>query len=306
MLAISVAWLLTAAMTVQGDSVCPRPDEVARALDSLLPPGDGGAIHGRAELVPDGPSVRLRLLRLDGTLLSERQLSTEASCAATAETVAVVLAAWVAQLQADMPYAFEMPLSAGKQADAEQPMVAAAVPPAPGPAPAARPWKGTVGVGLFASFQPATFAPAMAIDVRARRADSSWGGKLALFGTGAHAQSLDPGSASWRRFGASAGILHQQSWRRLSLDEGIALMPALLFVQGSNYSEAHRTQTWDLGAEAGVRLGLALGRMEPWIAVGATGWLRSQVIEVTGIAQQRMLPRFEGQAGVGIAVHWSH
>ena len=289
-------------MTVQGESVCPRPDEVTRALDPLLSPGDRDAIHGRAELVPDGPSVRLRLLRPDGTLLSEKQLSAEPSCAAMAETAAVVLAAWVAQLQADMPYAFETPSRVEKQAAPEQQAVATALPP---PAPAARRWNGAVGAGLFASFQPATFAPALAIDARARRADSSWGGKLGLFGTGAHVLSLDPGSATWRRIGASAGILHQRSWRRLSLDEVVALVPALLFVQGSNYTEAHSTQTWDLGAEAGVRLGLALGRVEPWIEVGATGWFRSQVIEVAGIAQQKTLPRFEAQAGAGIAVHWA-
>jgi hypothetical protein len=302
MLAISVAWLWTAAMTVQGESVCPRPDEVARALDPLLPSADRGAIHGRAEVVPDGSAVRLRLLRPDGTLLSEKLLSAEPSCAAMAETVAVVLAAWVAQLQAEMPYAFETPSRVEKQAAPEPPAVAAARPP---PAPAARSWNGTVGAGLFASFQPSTFAPALAIDVQARRADSSWGGKLALFGTGAHVQSLDPGSAAWRRIGASAGVWHQQSWQRLSLDEVVALRPALLFVQGSNYTEAHSSRTWDLGAEAGLRLGLALGRVEPWIAVGATGWFRSQLIEVTGIAQQKTLPRFEAQAGVGIAVHWA-
>ncbi len=130
-------------MTVQGESVCPRPDEVARALDPLLVPGDRGAIHGRAELVPDGPSLRLRLLRPDGTLLSEKRLSAEPSCAAMAETVAVVLAAWVAQLQADMPYAFEMPPRVDRQVDAEQPVMAAALPPAP----AARRWNGTVGCG---------------------------------------------------------------------------------------------------------------------------------------------------------------
>jgi len=302
MLAISVAWLWTAAITVQGESVCPRPDEVVGALDQLRSPGDHGAIDGRAELVPDGPFVRLRLLRPDGTLLSEKQLAAELSCAAMAETVAVVLAAWAAQLQADMPYAFETPFRAEKQGNPEQPVVAAELPP---PAPAARPWNGTVGAGLFASFQPVTFAPALAIDVRARRADGSWGGKLALFGTGAHVQALDPGSATWRRIGASAGILHHQSWRSLSLDEGVDLVPALLFVRGRNYTEGHSTQTWDLGATAGVRLGLALGRAEPWIEVGATGWLRSQVIEVTGIEQQRTLPRFEAQAGAGIAVHWA-
>jgi hypothetical protein len=212
------------------------------------------------------------------------------------------LAAWVAQLQADMPYAFETPSRVEKQAVPKQPAVAAALPP---PAPAARRWNGTIGAGLFGSFQPATFAPALDIDVRARRTDSSWGGKLGLFGTGAHVQSLDPGRATWRRIGASAGILHQQSWRNLSLDEVVALRPALLFVQGSNYTEAHSSQTWDLGAEAGLRLGLARGRVEPWIAVGATGWFRSQVIEVTGIAQQKTLPRIEAQAGAGIAVHWA-
>ena len=166
-------------MTVQGESVCPRPDEVARALDPLLSSGDRVAVHGRAELVPDGPSVRLRLLRPDGTLLSEKQLSAQPSCADMAETVAVVLAAWVAQLQVDLPYAFEMPHRTDKQVDAEQPVVAAELLRAP--APAVRSWNGTVGTGVFASFQAATFAPALTIDARARRADSSWGGKRSRY-----------------------------------------------------------------------------------------------------------------------------
>jgi len=289
-------------MTVEGESACPRPDEVARAVDPLLSLGERGAVAGRAELVPDGPFLRLRLLRLDGTLLSEKQLATEPSCAAMAETVAVVLAAWAAQLQGDMPYAFEMPARVEQRATPEPPVVAA---PLPAPAPAARSWHGTVGAGLLASFQLATLAPGVAIDVRAWRADGPWGGKLALFGTGAHTQSLDPGSASWRRIGAAAGILHHQSWGSLSLDEALELVPASLFVRGNNYSETHTTQTWDLGLAAGIRLGLALGRLEPWIELGGTDWLLAQFIEVTGITQQKTLPRFEAQAGAGIAVHWA-
>ena len=261
----------------------------------------GSDRRGRVGLPTDGPFLRLRLFRSDGTLLSEKQLAAEPSCAAMAETAAVVLAAWAAQLQGDMPYAFEMPARVEQRAVPEPPVVAA---PLPAPAPAARSWHGTVAAGLLASFQLATFAPAATIDVRARRVDSPWGGKLALFGTGAHTQSLNPGSASWHRIGAAAGILHHQSWGSLSLDEAIDLVPALLLVRGNDYSQTHSTQTWDLGLAAGVRLGLALGRLEPWIELGGTDWLLAQFIEVTGIPQQKTLPRFEAQAGAGIAVHW--
>jgi hypothetical protein len=302
MLAISIAWYWAAAMTVQGVAVCPRPDEVARALDPLLSSSDRDAIDASAELVPEGPSVRLRLLRPDGKLLSEKLLVAEPSCAAMAETAAVILAAWAAQLHTDVPYAFETPARVEKTAEQPQPVLVAKL---PAPVPATLPWAGTFGAGLLASFQPTTFAPALAIDVRARRADSSWGGKLALVGTGAHQQSLTPGSATWRRIGAAIGILRHQSWRRLSLDEGIDLNPALLFVQGNGYDQARSTQTWDLGTTAAVRLGLAWGRVEPWLELGATAWLRPQVIDVTGIAEQKRLPRFEAQAGVGIAVHWA-
>ena len=218
-----------------------------------------------------------------------------------AETAAVVLAAWAAQLQGDMPYAFETPARVDRPAATEPPVVAA---PLPAPAPAARSWHGTVGAGLLASFQLATLAPGVAIDVRAWRADGPWGGKLALFGTGAHTQSLDPGSASWRRIGVAAGILYHQSWGSLSLDEALDLVPALLLVRGNNYSEARSTQTWDLGLAAGIRLGLALGRLEPWIELGGTDWLLAQFVEVTGISQQKTLPRFEVQVGAGLAVRW--
>lgn len=243
---------------------------------------------------------------MNGRLISEKQLATEPSCEAMAETAAVVLAAWAVQLQADTGYAFEMPATdrarVDKPAAPQQQVVAATALPAP--VTPVQHWATTVGGGALASFQATTFAPALALDVRARPTSSRWGGKLALIGTAAHEQSLEPGKATWRRLGGALGVFRHQAWRRLTLDAGIDLTPAILLVEGSGYTQAHSTHAWDLGAAAGVRLGLVLGRVEPWIEAGATAWLFPQVVEVTGLAQEQRLPRVEAVAGAGISIHW--
>src|SRR4051812_1946975 len=83
-------------VVVEGDSVCPRSDEVAAALAKLLPVRNETedprpARIARVDRAGDG--VRLELRNTNGERVLERVLPHRASCAAAATAAAVTIAA---------------------------------------------------------------------------------------------------------------------------------------------------------------------------------------------------------------------
>jgi hypothetical protein len=103
---------------------------------------------------------------------------------------------------------------------------------------------------------------------------------------------------------ASAGVLRRWTGRLLLVEAGVDLLTGALFVAGDGYSTARSTRSWDLGAEAGGRLGLALGRIQPWLGLGLCRWLRPQLVEVAGIPGQGRLPPLEARLGIGADIVW--
>jgi hypothetical protein len=297
----AVVWLWAAAMVVTGNTACPTPEEVNRALASLLPPGEpkSGA-EARAELADEGSSLRLQLLGGNGNIQSEVHLAREGSCANMADTAAVVLAAWAARLDADVSLGFETP-----RAPAASPPPARLL-AAPPPGPASRRWAASLAAGLFSSVEDTsgapTFAPAGSIELRLRAVDGAWGGRVGAAATGSHERTIGAGRAIWRRLAASLGAFRRQSWGRVSLDGGVDLVASLRFLEGDGFTTVRDLRTWDVGAGGSVRLGLALGRVEPWVAAGTTVWLRPQLIEVTGVAERQRLSQLELLAGAGLTV----
>jgi hypothetical protein len=301
----AVVALWAAAIAVTGATTCPSPAEVTSALVALLPaPAVTGAVEARAELVAEGASLQLRLLGPDGRVLSEKGLPREESCAVMADTAAVVLAAWAARLNADVSLAFEAPRSTTA---ASTPLATAAPPDRAAPR-----WVASLGAGLFASFQDTfdapTAAPAGSLELGVRGVrgvEEGWGARLGIAATGSHRNALGPGQALWQRLGVSLGASRRKSWGRVSLTGGLDLIAALLFVEGDGFTTGRDVRTWDVGPSGSARLGLGVGRVEPWVAVGGAVWLRSQLIEVTGVAEQHRLSRLQLLAGAGLTVLFS-
>ena len=297
--AAALTLVFGAAIAVRGAARCPTAADVADALASLLPPGATPATGDWADLAPDGDSVRVRLLQADGTLLAQKRLAA-ASCRQQAETAAVVLAAWASQFHPEIAFSFEVPRPAPAPAPAPGPTTLVATPPPP--PRAHQPLVLAAGAGLLASVQGDSLAPAAAVEARLAAAGSGWGGRLAFRATGTHRSTLGPGEAAWRRLGVSAGVLRRHAWRRVSAEAGLDLVSGFLFVEGDGFTIPSRTRSLDFGAEAGARLGLLLGRIEPWLGVGVCGWLRPQFVEVAGIPERDRLPTFDMRVGIGANV----
>jgi hypothetical protein len=295
--AAALAMVLGAAIAVRGTARCPTPAEVNDALAALSAPGATPATGDWADIAPDGDSVRVRLLQADGTLLAQKRLAA-GSCRQQAETAAVVLAAWASQFHPEIAFSFETPPPARSAPASGPPTIVATPAPAP---PDRDPLVLAAGAGVLASVQGDSLAPAGAIEARLA-AQSGWGGRLAFRATGTHRLALGPGDAAWRRVGVSAGVLRRHAWRRVSAEAGLDVVSGLLFVEGDGYSVARSARSVDVGAEAGARLGLPLGRIEPWVGVSVCGWLRSQLIEVAGIPERDRLPTFDARVGIGANV----
>jgi hypothetical protein len=297
--AAALAMVLGAAIAVRGAARCPTAAEVSDALAALSPPGGTPATGDWADIAPDGDSVRVRLLQADGTLLAEKRL-VAGSCRQQAETAAVVLAAWASQFHPEVAFSFETAPPARSTPAAGPPTLVAT--PSP-PAPRDRaPLVLAAGAGVLASVQGDSLAPAGTIEARLAAAQSGWGARLAFRATGTHRLTLGPGDAAWRRVGVSAGVLRRQAWRRVFAEAAVDVVSGLLFVEGDGYSVGRSARSLDVGAEAGARLGLPLGRIEPWFGVSVCAWLRPQVVEVAGIPERDRLPAFDARVGIGANV----
>jgi hypothetical protein len=324
--AAGFALLWWAMIPVRGNTTCPEPDDVTRALAALLssaaPDTKESADVGADD---DGDGIRLRLLRADGTVLAEKRLL-PAPCAELAETAAVVLGVWQAELHPELHLAFDVPER--KTAAAPVPAPTANTPPPAAPSPSVdttpaspplsvtvasrsrpteiggTPWVGTIGVGGLLSFQGSTVAPGLSIEGSARPRDGAWGGALAFSATGEHTEALGPGAAGWRRVAAAAGVVGHADRGRVSLEVGADLVPGLLLVRGSGFTVVRSTTVWDLAAALRARLGVGLGRLQPWVEGGVMGRLRAQAIEATGVMGQAWLPRVGAQVVAGMSVTW--
>ena len=249
-------------------------------------------------------SIRVRLLQADGTLLAEKRLA-PASCRQQAETAAVVLAAWASQFHPEIALSFETPPPAPAVADRRTPTLSAV--PAP-PAPRDRdPLVLAAGAGVLASLQGDSLAPAggdRGAPVQTAERMGRPSSRCAV--PGRIARRSGPGEAAWHRLGVSAGVLRRHAWRQgVGRGRNRPVDRRPLFVEGDGLTRCRAArEAWDFGAELGGRLGLVLGRFEPWVGIGLCGWLRPQVIEVGGISGQDRLPMLEARVGIGASVAW--
>ena len=93
-------WL---AMQIEGSGRCPAAGEVEGKLAPLLPPGFASSCDDRAVIAEDADgSLSVALSRPDGRSIASRRLPPSSTCAEQAETVAVTLAVWEAQIHPEI------------------------------------------------------------------------------------------------------------------------------------------------------------------------------------------------------------
>lgn len=296
-------WL---AVQIDGAGGCPTAADIQGQLAPLLPATAEVISADRARVVESPEALDVALARPDGRTVARRRLPRTGSCAEQAQTVAVTLAVWEAQVHPEISLRLDRlataPVAAGQHADAEAaPTVArAAEPPAEGNRLAA------LGAAMFASWQPGSIVPGGRVDGTLGAAAGSWRARLSLAVVGRHTMTLSPGEAAWWRAYAAAGAdyrLRIGASGQLAL--GVAGVLGALTAAGSGFTSDRTTRSVDLGIETMVRAELLRRSFRPWVGAALVSWLRQQTVEVTGQSATAVLPRFEVLAAVGADFCWS-
>jgi hypothetical protein len=319
-----------AAVTVRAAGDCPSAAAVRERLDKLLGTPVDGRAPDLAEVDVVGATLSISLRRPSGEIVGEKQLAAATGCAARAESAAIVLAAWEAQLGDHAAAELVSPLAPPPIADAgpttataaattatAAPMTATATPvlPLSRPTPptvvgsasaqatAAEPrrWVLSPGGSLLASIDRDDTALAATAEAALSRSGSPFAvGAGAMF-VSSHTVSVSPGIGTWRRY----GLLVDGRWRahlsRLWLEARVGGALTVLTMSGSALAESGGGDAFDPGAVAGLRLGLPGGPAAPWVEVGATVWPRRQTLDVRG-GGTADLPFMDVLLGVGFSL----
>jgi hypothetical protein len=297
------------AMQVQGVGSCPSPGEVEEKLAPLLPVGFASSSTDRAAVMEEADgTLSVLLARSDGKTVARRRLPRAASCSEQAQTVAVALAVWEAQIHPEislrldrlaapptLPHTGAPPAAEGVLAIRQR--AGESAPP--------RPLGLGLGAAAIGAWQPGSVVPGARLDAVLGTATGAWRARLSVVGLATHAESLSPGQVRWWRlyFALGADYLVPLG-RRWDLALGAAGVLGVATVEGAGFTADRTTRTADLGAELLLRIELRLGGLRPWLGISVVTWLRQQTVDVTGMATSLVLPRAEPMLALGTDFYW--
>lgn len=271
------------AIEVAGEINCPTAREVEAKLARLL----GAEWHERhpsrrhvVRVDSIGDGIRIQMHSKTGELLGERSVPAQGPCEELASAIAVIIAAWEAQLEPAEP------------------------PTPPVVRPPEQPWSAEMGLGLGLSLTPgppSALAAAGALEASMGTRDHGLGGVLALLASTSREVPLGSGHVNWQRFALALGPRYRLTSESPRVDLFAVATLALVSVAGAGYSTNSAALGFDVGAGVGVRTTLSQGPLVPWLKLEGRGWFRRQEAWVTGIEGLALLPNFELQLTAGVA-----
>lgn len=296
---------LFAAIEIQATGDCPGAAEVRRRLEPLL---DAGSAEGASDVATikqhaDGTLV-LSLADAAGRSVGERRFDRGGPCADRADTVAVTLAIWQAQLHPEITLRLDRLSPATPPAPAARPPAEmAAVRPAPAPTPST-PMALSLGAAAAGSWQPGSWAPAGRLELGIGRPGSRWRARLAALGLATHTRAVGPGQARWWRaalsLGADLDVVRGPRW---ALVLGAGALGGVVSISGEGYTTNRTSRSLDAGGELRARGEWRPGRLRPWVGASVAGWLRRQGLDLEGVPVSA-LPRVEPAAALGVDFVW--
>jgi hypothetical protein len=295
-------WL---AVQIDGAGGCPTAAEIQGRLVPLLPPSGAIDASDRARIQENPDGLDVALARPDGRTVARRRLPRTGTCAEQAETVAVTLAVWEAQIHPEISLRLDRLATASAPAPPAPPVdttptVARVAEPPPR---AGRLF--SLGAAVLGSWQPGSIAPGGRVDATLGGAGGSWRGRLSIAAVGQHTMSLPPGEATWWRAYAAGGADYtRRVAARWQLALGAAGVLGAVTTSGSGYTSDRTARSADLGAEILLRVERTGGSIRPWLGGALLTWFRRQTVEVTGQAGSAALPRFEGLLALGADFCW--
>lgn len=302
---VVASWL---AMQVQGVGGCPSPGEVQEKLTPLLPVDFASGSTDLAAIAEEADgTLSVSLARPDGKTVAHRRLPRAATCSEQAQTVAVALAVWEAQIHPEISLRLDRLAASATPSTTASPRAAdtdLVIRRAGGNAPS-RSLDLGVGVAAMGAWQPGSVAPGARLDATLGTTNGAWRARLSVVGVATHSESFPPGQARWQRLYFALGADHafplSQRW---DLALGAAGVLGVASVEGAGYTTDRTTQTTDLGVEAVLRVDLRLGAVRPWAGLALVTWLRRQTLDVTGTAASLSLPRAEPMLALGTNFYW--
>jgi hypothetical protein len=122
--------------------------------------------------------------------------------------------------------------------------------------------------------------------------------------TGERDLAVGPAVAAYRtsRLGLGASLLH--SWGALFLDAGLFPELTMLNVHGKQLAVGNTLTTWGAELDLRVRLGIAAGRIAPFVFLSGCGALWAQHLTLDGDPSNRTLSRWTVNAGVGMTLRF--
>jgi hypothetical protein len=304
---IGLGAALLVAIEIHAAGNCPAAADVQQRMAPLLETGPSAGAPDVATIKRsvDG-SLAVSLDDGDGRSIGERRFPRGANCGDQAETVAVTLAIWEAQIHPEIALRLDR-LSSPAAAAAENPPASATVvsrtlAPAAAPTPKAAVF---VGASAAADFQSGAWAPAGRLELGFGHAGGRWRAHLAAIGVAPHTADVAPGHARWWRAALSLGAdVDVVGSRYFAVVTGAGAVGGLVSISGSGFDVNRATRSTDAGAEWRVRGEWRLGRVRPWLGVSAIGWLRRQSLDLQGTATSSTLPRLEPMLSLGADFVW--
>lgn len=250
-------------------ALCPAPDDLSRELERL------GHVPRAGEIIRVAESAEGIELSLEAD--GDRQVRTlpKVACSERARMLAVVVAAWDAELGA----------------------VRLAL-------PARRPRLDyDVAAAFVASFAESDFAPAGMVEARFARRGLGVGGYFGLLGEGLRTLPLGGATVHWTRAALRVGVGYRVEKSRFSFDFTAGPALALLYYGGSGFTQSIDGWDVDVALGTGIRFGVRAGRVRPFLGAEVTGWLRRQQLksEDTQLATVD-LPQLETLVFAGLAL----
>jgi hypothetical protein len=299
---------------VTGD--CPSAAAVRERLGKLVGPAGPGRVPDVAHVEVVGATLAIDLRRETGEIIGDKRLPLGAGCAERAESAAIVLAAWEAQLGDHAAATLSPPVT---PPPAREVVTASSPPPQPPPPPATAPtvvsnparsapptaapggWALSPGGSLLASID----SDDTALAATAEEVVSWRGSPFAVAGSAmfvsSHVTSVAPGTGSWRRFGLVVDARRRARWPRFWLQARSGVALTILSISGSGLSANGGGTAVDPGVVGALRLGLSETPATAWLEVGANVWPRRQTLAVRGGAATD-LPVLDVLVGIGFSI----
>jgi hypothetical protein len=300
-------WLLVMTLLARGASAavsvvpsdgCPASAAIDVSLDRL------GVLAllaqaGTAEVRVEEPLLHVSFRDRRGEPLGTRVVAATADCAERAALAAAVIAAfagdWAQAETARPPVA-----PAGPATDRSEAAVAAAV-AAPSARPA-RPWQAELGVMAFGVYDGDVVGAGLG--GRGDLGRGAWLGTALVEISSEREQVLGQGRGGYRFVRAGLGLGLRHRWSRVAWDATLLPMVARLSLQGKDLAETESATAWEVVVAGQTRLFWELGRLRPFLFLGASYDMPTQRMTLRdGSARVGLSPiNYEGGLGISVRI----